>query len=131
MSNSAIKKKRGTAPNRRAERAKRRMELHAQVVERAGGRCEWAGCLEWGVEMAHISGSGMGGDPKGIRDTLHNVAFLCKTHHHMLDGRIRMSLFEVGELLRAHIKTKTRIKSAYGGDDDVDVDPFSRVRWPL
>ena len=104
--NPAIKKKRGTAPNRRAERAKRRTELRVQVVERSGGRCEWAGCELPGLHMAHISGSGMGGDPKGIRDTLHNTAFLCKFHHDLLDGRIRMSLYEVGELLRATINTK-------------------------
>ena len=106
MTNQVIKKKRGGTPNRRAERAKRRTELRAQVVDRAGGMCEWAGCQDPGLHMAHISGSGMGGDPKGIRDTLDNVAWLCVWHHHLLDGRIRMSLFEVGELLRATIKTR-------------------------
>ena len=106
MGDPVLKKKRGTAPNRRAERAKRRMELHAQVVERAGGRCEWAGCESPGEEMAHITGIGAGGDPKGVRDVLSNVAWLCKTHHHMLDGRIRLKLWEVGELLRATIQTK-------------------------
>ena len=105
--NPLLKKKRGATPNRRLERAKRRATLHAEVVMRANFCCEWAGCTSMGVHMAHISGSGMGGDPKGIRDTLHNVAFLCKFHHDMLDGRRRMSLWEVGELLRATIKDKT------------------------
>ena len=106
VSDPLLKKKRGGTPNRRAERAKRRSELRIQVVERAGGMCEWAGCQDPGLHMAHISGSGMGGDPKGIRDVLSNLAWLCKTHHQMLDGRIMMSLYEVGELLRATIKDK-------------------------
>ena len=106
MSYPLLKKKRGATPNRRSERAKRRSELRAQVVARASGRCEWAGCESPGEEMAHITGSGMGGDPKGIRDTLANCCLLCKTHHDMLDGRRRMSLWEVGELLRATIKTR-------------------------
>ena len=106
MSDPLLKKKRGGTPNRRLERAKRRSELRAQVVARASGRCEWAGCESPGEEMAHITGSGMGGDPKGIRDVLDNVAYLCKPHHDMLDGRRRMSLWEVGELLRATIKDK-------------------------
>ena len=106
MSNPLLKKKRGATPNRRLERARRRAELRAQVIMRANFRCEWAGCESPGEEMAHITGSGMGGDPKGTRDVLDNVAYLCKTHHDMLDGRVRMSLWEVGELLRATIKTK-------------------------
>ena len=123
MSNPLLKKKRGGTPNRRRDRALRRSELRIQVVERAGGRCEWAGCLLPGLHMAHISGSGLGGDPKGIRDTLHNTAFLCKFHHDMLDGRIRMSLYEVGELLRATIKDK--------GDAMSDDSSFPRRRPQL
>ena len=106
MSSPLLKNKRGGTPNRRVEREKRRGELRIQVVDRSEGRCEWAGCLLPGLHMAYISGSGMGGDPKGIRDTLHNTCFLCKYHHDLLDGRIRMSLYEVGELLRANIQTK-------------------------
>ena len=106
MSNPLLKKKRGGIPNRRLERALRRSELREQVIARAGDRCEWAGCHDYGEEMAHITGSGAGGDPKGIRDTLDNVAWLCVWHHHLLDGRIMMSLYEVGELLRATIKDK-------------------------
>ena len=106
MSNPLLKKKRGATPNRRLERARRRAELRAQVIMRANVRCEWAGCESPGEERAQITGIGAGGDPKGIRDTLHNTCFLCKFHHDMLDGRRRMSLWEVGELLRATIKTK-------------------------
>ena len=101
-----LKKKRGGTPNRRAERALRRSELREQVIARAGDRCEWAGCNDYGEEMAHITGSGAGGDPKGVRDVLSNTSWLCCFHHDMLDGRRRMSLWEVGELLRATIKTR-------------------------
>ncbi len=106
VSDPLLKKKRGGTPNRRAERAKRRSELREQVVERAGGRCEWAGCYDPGEHMAHITGIGAGGDPTGVMDTLDNVAFLCVFHHDMLDGRRQMKLWEVGELLRATIKDK-------------------------
>ena len=106
MSNPLLKKKGWGTPDRRLERARRRAELRAQLILRANYRCEWAGCGSPGVHMAHISGSGAGGDPKGLRDTLDNVCFLCQFHHDLLDGRVRMSLWEVGELLRATIKDK-------------------------
>ena len=106
MSNQVIKKKRGGTPNRRRDRALRRSELRIRLVERAAGRCEWGGCINAGVHMAHITGTGAGGDPKGLRDVLENVAYLCRYHHDLLDGRVRMSLWEVGELLRATIKTR-------------------------
>jgi len=58
-------------------------------MERAGHQCEFPECNLSGLgylEMAHLKASGMGGSKH--RDTLENVAILCKVHHDWLDGRI-------------------------------------------
>ena len=76
-----------------------RSELRAAVIERSGGICEWSRCLDAGEELAHIRGIGRGGNPDGTRDVIENVAFFCQFHHNMLDGRIRIRLWEVESLL--------------------------------
>lgn len=55
------------------------------AMERAGHRCEFPTCHQAsGLEMAHLKGSGMGGSRH--RDTIDNVAMLCREHHGWLDG---------------------------------------------
>ena len=64
-----------------------RSELRVQVMDRAGGRCEFPACsLPGELQMAHLRGSGMGGSK--YRDTLENLAALCPYHHDWLDGRL-------------------------------------------
>jgi len=87
-------------------RATRRSELRDTAVARSKGRCEWSGCVEPAEHMAHIDGSGMGGDPKGVRDELGNVAMLCVYHHDLLDGRQPMRLHEIGNLLREVVELR-------------------------
>ena len=77
----------------------RRSELRAAVIERSGGRCEWSRCTSPGEQLAHIRGLALGGNPDGTRDVIGNVMWACLFHHHMLDGRIRMKLWEVESLL--------------------------------
>lgn len=76
-----------------------RSELRAAAVTRSGGTCEWSRCVDRGEQLAHIRGIGRGGNPDGTRDRLSNVAFLCRYHHDVLDGRTRMKLWEVESLL--------------------------------
>ena len=76
-----------------------RSELRAAVIERSGGVCEWSRCTSPGEELAHIRGIGRGGNPDGSRDVIENCLFACRFHHSMLDGRIRMKLWEVESLL--------------------------------
>ena len=76
-----------------------RSVLRAAVIERSGGVCEWPRCVDPGEELAHIRGIGRGGNPDGSRDVISNVFFACQFHHNMLDGRIRMRLWEVESLL--------------------------------
>ena len=83
-----------------------RSELRAAVQERSAGRCEWTRCLDAGEELAHIRGIGRGGNPDGTRDVIGNVMWACKFHHNMLDGRIRMRLWEVESLLIEIVKTR-------------------------
>lgn len=77
---------------KRAARAERRRELRNYVIERSGRLCEWPGnriapgaVLHFGEEMAHVHGTGMGG--RASADEPGNVAWLCRTHHDLLDGR--------------------------------------------
>ncbi len=90
----------------RAARATRRSELRDTVMARSKGRCEWSGCLDAAEHMAHIAGIGLGGDPKGIRDELANVAGLCLLHHDLLDGRRLMRLHEIENLLREVVELR-------------------------
>lgn len=62
-----------------------RRELRSQLVETFGPACEWPDCGLPGEEMAHIEPRGMGGRPSV--DRLDNVAWLCRHHHDVLDGR--------------------------------------------
>ncbi len=58
------------------------------ALERASNRCEWPDCNNYNskLEMAHIHGIGMGGNPTRKYD-VNNVAMLCKLHHDIYDGR--------------------------------------------
>ena len=75
-----------------------RSKLRADVVEISGGVCEWPGCNQPMMELAHIHGVGMGG--RRSAEVLPNVAGLCRYHHDLLDGREKRGLrYELGELL--------------------------------
>lgn len=79
--------------------------LREELIDRAHGRCEWSSCGEWGSDMAHLDGRGMGGSAQ--RDRLDNVAFLCRFHHDLLDGRSHAGLRrEVVKLLRAALRLR-------------------------
>ena len=60
-------------------------ELRRQAEAVAGGVCEWPGCDERGEEMAHLEHRKMGGSIEV--NHLRNVAWLCKWHHDIFDGR--------------------------------------------
>ena len=83
-----------------------RSDLRAAVIERSEGRCEWTRCQDAGEELAHIRGIGRGGNPDGTRDVISNTFWACRFHHSMLDGRIRMRLWEVESLLIEIVKTR-------------------------
>lgn len=59
--------------------------LREACITRASGRCEWPTCDAYGDHMAHLVSRGMGGSIAA--DTLSNVAWLCRYHHDILDGR--------------------------------------------
>lgn len=60
--------------------------LRNQLIAEARGRCEWEPhCPRRATDMAHIFGKRMGGS--AAEDTLDRVAFLCRWHHDVLDGR--------------------------------------------
>jgi len=63
-------------------------KMRAIALERAGNKCEWPKCnnFDQKLEMAHIHGIGMGGNPTRKFD-INNVAMLCKLHHDIYDGR--------------------------------------------
>lgn len=63
-------------------------DLREDVMERAGGRCEFDGCTYTNqrLEEAHLSAKGMGGSKR--RDHIDNLAALCTHHHDWLDCRI-------------------------------------------
>lgn len=63
-----------------------RAQLRAAVRELSGGRCEWfLPCSTAGEELAHIEPRGMGG--RASVDRIGNVAWLCRSHHDLLDLR--------------------------------------------
>lgn len=115
---------------KRRDRAKRRIELRAYLVERSGHICEWptgrplTGEPHAGEEMAHIEGTGLGG--RASSDTPGNVIFLCRYHHDILDGRRRLvpaidTVFLIGpgviinnhslrEYLIAHVEKLRRLR---------------------
>lgn len=78
-------------------------QLRAELVEVAGGRCEWPYCKDAGQEMAHLHHRGMGGSPSA--NTLPNVALLCRRHHDLLDGRTALGTLrvELNQTLAAHL----------------------------
>jgi len=64
-------------------------QLRLQALERSGNKCEWPKCTnydQW-LEMAHITGIGMGGRHSKEKYDLNNVVMLCKLHHDIYDGR--------------------------------------------
>ena len=75
------------------------------ALERAGNKCEWPECINYDqkLEMAHIHGIGMGGNPKRKYD-INNVAMLCKLHHDIYDGRsISLAKKEYRVLLKSYL----------------------------
>lgn len=72
---------------KRRARAARRASLREYVIERANGWCEWyaGSTVHRGEHMAHVYGTGMGG--RASADEPGNVAWLCRWHHDVLDGR--------------------------------------------
>ena len=81
----------------------RRRRLHDILTEQSAGMCEWPYCADPGEEMAHITHRGMGGSRQA--DWLGNVAWLCRRHHDMLDGRTALGTLraDLNETLRAHL----------------------------
>lgn len=61
-----------------------RSALRAQLRDVAGPFCEWPGCGEPGVEVAHLHSVGMGGKHTAA-DELANVAWLCRDHARISD----------------------------------------------
>jgi hypothetical protein len=79
--------------------------LRTDTMERAGGVCEWAECLERGEEMAHLEAKGMGGNPDQSRNTLTNTVWLCRYHHDVLDRRVtNTTKYEMRILLAGFIR---------------------------
>ena len=62
--------------------------LREKALKRANYRCEWPECntTQW-LEMAHITGIGMGGMNRNISNDEGNVAIFCKYHHDIFDGK--------------------------------------------
>ena len=62
--------------------------LREKALKRANYRCEWPECdtTQW-LEMAHITGIGMGGMNRDISNDEGNVAIFCKFHHDIFDGK--------------------------------------------
>lgn len=80
-------------------------KMRAIALERAGNKCEWPMCnnFDQKLEMAHIHGIGMGGNPKRKYD-INNVAMLCKLHHDIYDGRsISLAKKEYRVLLKSYL----------------------------
>ena len=76
--------------------------LRRAVLERALWVCEWPGCTNRDLQLAHLTHRGMGGNPKA--NTTTNCAGLCTFHHDILDGRtVKGRRYEVAELLRAFL----------------------------
>jgi predicted restriction endonuclease len=51
--------------------------------------CEVCGSV--GVDVAHINGKKMGGDPQGKKDVISNLACLCRSCHYKLDFSMELS----------------------------------------
>lgn len=62
-----------------------RSRLRCQARELADGRCDWPECGRPGEELAHLHSIGAGGRPSA--DRLGNVAWMCRTHAAMSDGK--------------------------------------------
>ena len=83
----------------------KRSDLREFVIERSGGRCEWVGCPHRGEEMAHLEGIKAGG--RKSADEKENVAWLCRPHHDVLDGRtVAGRKYAVRSLLRKTIEDR-------------------------
>ena len=76
-------------------------DLRAAVFEAYGPRCEWPGCSEAGVELAHLTSRGMGGSK--TRNVVSNVMVACWLHARITDGLGAGSL----PALRRRIDPKT------------------------
>ena len=80
-----------------------RSDLRAALIDLVGADCEWPECPDYGSEMAHLRGIGMGG--RRSADTLDNVSWLCHFHHDLLDGRTQMDRrYWTATLLAAYVK---------------------------
>lgn len=93
-------------PARAAKRAEppdeppwRRDVLRSYVRDRSWGFCEWPECGQPGDEMAHVFGVGSGG--RRSADTPSNVAWLCRHHHGVLDGRNRLRFDDATKIVRS------------------------------
>ena len=86
-------------------------ELRNAAMERAMGRCEWPACDDGqDLQLAHNLHRGMGGNPAGDRNTIDNVAILCRYHHDVQDGRtVAYRRRAVSDLLWAFIAERDRI----------------------
>jgi len=80
-----------------------------QALNRANYKCEWPLCdnFDKKLEMAHITGIGMGGRNKKNKFDIENVVILCKLHHDIYDGRtISMAKKEYRILLQNYLLLK-------------------------
>jgi hypothetical protein len=73
-------------------------ELRVFARDRAYGICEWPECGDAGAELAHLFGKGSGG--RRSANEPDNVAYLCRSHHDVLDGRRRLKADDVLPLIR-------------------------------
>ena len=88
--------------------------LRDELVAMARGRCEWSGCHFPGEHMAHLTHRRMGGSREANR--IDNVAWLCRQHHDILDGRtVAGRGREVAELLRTVVLERRR-RAGYAPD---------------
>ena len=81
-------------------------ELREKALKRANFSCEWPECdaTKW-LEMAHITGIGMGGMNRDISNNEGNVAIFCKYHHDIFDGKtISGQKREYTKFVRAYLE---------------------------
>jgi predicted restriction endonuclease len=80
--------------------------LRLLALDRADHKCEWPLCNNFDkkLEMAHITGIGMGGRNKKDKFDINNVVILCKLHHDIYDGRtISLAKKEYRQLLKSYL----------------------------
>lgn len=74
--------------------------LRDEVFARAKGICEWPGCTDPAVVLAHLTHRGMGGSK--IANRPDNAMAACDRHHDVLDGRTALGTlrWELNEMMR-------------------------------